>query len=213
MTDYITVANLRSYMGDPSGTADAGSMQSAVTAASRRVETLCGRTFFVPTGQTVKYFDPTNWYECDFIDRDGQRWDLANTTGLVVQVDIGYNQSYATTYVVGTDFDLSPTNGTKAGQPWPYQSMMSLSNSGSTFPIQTPGFKETIKITGSWGWPTATPDDVIQACYVLAEGIYKRKDAPFGVAGNGAFGDIRVRTDPLVMEMLEPYVLMSRFVA
>lgn len=213
MVDYVTVANLRAYMGDPSGTADAGPLASAVTAASRRIDSLCLRSFGVDGSPTVKYFAPTCPYELDFRDCDGQTWDLSTAAGLIVQTDTGYDGTYATTLTNGTHFFLNPINQSQFGVPgWPYTSLQLLSQASATLPMPATGYKPTVKITGTWGW-AAVPADVTQACYVLAESIYKRKDAPFGVAGNGAFGEIRVREDPLVLQLLEPFVLMERWVA
>jgi hypothetical protein len=212
MANYITVDQLRDYMADTSNL-DEANMTSAVVAASRRVDTLCGRYFSQDAAVSDKFFAPDNWWVCDLKDTSGQRWDLSTTTGLVVACDQGYNGSYAVTLNNGTDFYTEPVNGFRFGQAgWPIERLVALSNSGSVFPIPVAGFKPTVKITGRWGW-AAVPDSVIQATLVEALGIYKRKSAPFGIAGQGDFGSIRVRDDPLVLELLEPYVRASRWVA
>lgn len=211
MTDYTTVQTLRAYLGDPGGTVDGGPLQSAITAASRRIDTICARSFTVPSSATDKVFAPGSWWHCDFVDLAGQRWDLSSTTSLAVHVDTGYDGTYATTLTNNTDFLLVPENGTKYGQPWPYEGMRALSNSGATFPLQIPGYRSTVKVTGKWGW-TAVPDGVIQACLILAAQIFKNRDNVGGFQGFDA-GVVRVREDPLALTMLEPYITMSRFVA
>ncbi len=217
--DYCTSFELRQYLGD-GGDVDEVLIQAAATVASRRIETLCGRTFNRDQDAdgnditTIKYFDPDNWYQCDFIDDAGQQFDLATATGLQVHVDLGYNGSYATAYTADTDFSLNPINQTRFGQPWPYQSMTALSNSGSTFPIRTAGFNPTVKITGTWGWPSV-PDSVKQATLALGQSIYKRKDALFDIVPDSALGGVpmRGRTPSIVLDLLEPYILQSRWVA
>lgn len=212
MSDYITVDQLRSYIGDSTNLLD-DVLSMAVTAASRRINTICGRTFNLATATSDKFFSPDSWWTCELRDTAGQRWDLANTTGLAVHVDQGYNGSYGVTFTNGTDFYLDPINQTQFGySPWPYQRLIGLSNSGSAFPIPVAGCAPTVKITGTWGWATV-PDDVVQATLMLAAAVFKRKDAPFGIAGQGDFGAIRVRNDPMVNEMLEPFVDMSRVIA
>lgn len=198
-------------MSDPGGTVDSGPLQSAVTAASRRIDTICGRSFSVPSTATDKVFAPNSWWACDFVDLSGQRWDLSSTTSLAVHVDTGYDGSYATTLANNTDFYLTPENGTKYGQPWPYEGMRSLANSGSTFPPLYPGVRSTVKVTGKWGW-TAVPDAVVQACLILAAQTFKNRDNVGGFIGFDS-GAVRVREDPLALNFLEPYINMARFVA
>lgn len=211
MADYITVALLRKHMADPGTTIDAESLQACCTAASRRVDTICGRKFDLEDAPSDRVFAPGSWWDCDFVDPAGQRWDLSTTTGLQVHVDIGYNSSYATTLTNGTDFYLIPENGAKHGQPWPYEGMVALSNSGSAFPLAIPGIRAPVKVTGRWGWP-AVPADVVEACKILAKNIYKNRDNVGGFIGFES-GAVRMREDPLAMSLLEPYMRMSRLVA
>ena len=49
------------------------------------------------------------------------------------------------------------------------------------------------------------PTNVKVACIYTALETFKLKGAPFGVAGFGEFGPIRVRDNPRVMAMIEPY--------
>lgn len=65
----------------------------------------------------------------------------------------------------------------------------------------------TISLTARFGWP-AVPDEVVQACKILAARLYRRKDSPDGVAGSDQWGPIRVsREDPDVRTLLDPYML------
>ena len=59
-------------------------------------------------------------------------------------------------------------------------------------------------VTARWGWP-AIPAPVKQAAFLVSAEQWKLKDAPFGVAGFGEFGAIRVRLNPMVTTLLGPY--------
>jgi hypothetical protein len=48
---------------------------------------------------------------------------------------------------------------------------------------------------------------------MLAEETFKLKDAPFGVAGFGDFGVVRVRENPAVARLLAPYKRYPMLVA
>jgi hypothetical protein len=63
-----------------------------------------------------------------------------------------------------------------------------------------------VQITARWGW-SFCPPGIEEATLLVATRLFKRKDAPYGVA---QFGDIAavqiVRTDLDVQELLQPYV-------
>ncbi len=61
------------------------------------------------------------------------------------------------------------------------------------------------RVTAKWGWATV-PENVTTANLMLAVMGDKAKDAPFGVAGFGDYA-VRVRSNPMVEEMLKPYVI------
>jgi hypothetical protein len=51
------------------------------------------------------------------------------------------------------------------------------------------------------------PDEVHTATIILATKFFKRKDAPFGVAGFSDLGAVRIiQSDPDVKMLLDPYV-------
>jgi hypothetical protein len=193
-TLYISIAEFRSYIHDPS-VLDTGPAANAISAACREVDGICGRSFYQST--SVRYFWPDSYYCCQ-ID------DLATTTGLIVQTDTGYDGTYAQTLTINTHFVPEPRNQTQGGVTgWPYTELTSVLTS-QWFPIRRYGFRETVKVTGTWGW-AAVPDPVKQATFVIAAQLYKLGDAPFGNAGFGEFGVMRVREIPIVGQLLGPY--------
>jgi hypothetical protein len=64
--------------------------------------------------------------------------------------------------------------------------------------------RRAVQITALWGW-SAVPDPVKQATLIIAAEQWKLKDAPFGVAGFGEFGPIRVRDNPMAASLLARY--------
>lgn len=194
-TLYISLAELREYIHDPS-LLDSDSASRAIVAACRKADELCDRVFYQTT--EVRYFSPDSLYCCE-ID------DLATTTGLIVQTDSTYTGAYSTTLTNGTDFVLEPHNRTQGGIPgWPYTSLRSLLV-GNGFPLRYAGYRDTIKITGTWGW-AAVPDPVKQACFVLAAFYYWLGNVPSGWQ-TGDFGALRARGYPSTAEeLLGPFM-------
>jgi hypothetical protein len=196
--DYCTVADLRTYMRD-SSSLDTTSMQSAISAASRAVEGICGRHFYQM--EDTQYFSP---HEDDPWLLDLDDMDLATTAGLTVSVQWSNRANYNEMWVLNTDFVAEPVNRSQAGiDNWPYTYLRAIE--GKIWPPQIADYyKDTVKVVGLWGWPLV-PAPVKQATLIAAAELYKLGDAPFGVAGFGEYGAIRVKDNPKVTSLLTPY--------
>ncbi len=115
-----------------------------------------------------------------------------SSVGLIVTSSAG-------TWTAGTHYRLEPDGGIgPTGEPWPYTSLRGIDGQ----PLSMATWSATI--TAKWGWP-AVPAAVVEACLVLAADLWKLKDAPFGVAGFGEYGSIRVRQNARAVELLGPY--------
>lgn len=194
---YASDAMFRLHIRDPSAL-DPIPIGLALDGASREVEHICGRRFYQTTGS--QYFSPaprSPWIiELDDVD-------LANTTGLVVAVQWSNTANYNETWTLNTDFVVEPRNQSVNGiDGWPYTSLRSLSK---IWPPRIADFYlDTVKVTGTFGWP-AIPAPVTQATLMLAAERFKSGEAPWGVAGFSDFGAVRVRENPMVASMLAPY--------
>ena len=65
-----------------------------------------------------------------------------------------------------------------------------------------------MKVNAKWGYVTAIPAGVKEIALLQAARFFKRKDAPFGVAGNDAMGNVmrlQARLDPDVEMLLGSY--------
>lgn len=189
---YVTTAQLKTYLGI-SDTVDDTSIDDAVAAASRAIEKYCGRQFNKTTTASARVFYPRS---CGVVTVD----DFHTTTELVIKTDEGDDGTYEMTWDAA-DYQLEPLNGMVDGESgWPYWKVRAVE--GRSFPLT--GLRAPVQVTAQWGW-NAVPAPVKQAAKVLAAETFKLAAAPFGVAGYGEFGPIRVRSNPMAAEMLNPY--------
>jgi hypothetical protein len=184
---------------------DDASLTSALMAASSWVTAHCGRDFNKAADATARYFE----------SRGSVMWvdDIADATGLLVDVDDADDGTYGTPWVVNTDYLLEPANGMVDGVAgWPYTSIRSLGT--QTWPTYS-RYRSPLRVTAIWGWPEV-PAAVKRATLIQAARLYKRRDSPEGVLGGGLdFPAIRVgtRIDPDVEMLLAPYRKFPALVA
>lgn len=171
-------------------------LENAIESASRRIDGYTGR-FFYKTSQTAITMYPYNEYLLFFPA------DVA-TNSITIKVDTAANGTYATTLVQGVDYLLEPTDTVLQSRPYLNARMVG----GATFPLfVTPSFP-TVQVTAQWGW-NAIPDDVNQACILLAMRQFARLNAALGVVG---FADMAITVraiDPDVRDLLSPYKMFG----
>lgn len=189
---YCTLAELKTRLGI-SDTTDDTVLTAAVSSASRQVELYCRRQFndagstssrvFVPTSPTLTMVD-----------------DFWTTTGLVVSTMTGDDGMFDTIWA-DTDYQLEPLNGIQAGiTGWPYWRIRATQSNY----YYRGRFTGSVQVTARWGW-ASVPAPVKEATLALAEEIYKLKDSPYGIAGFGEFGMVRVRENPKIVSLLMNY--------
>lgn len=193
--EYVTVSELKETLGLTGQTFADADLVLAVTAASRDIDEACGRRFWLDTDATsVRYYSPDSIRRL-MID------DLVDLTTL--KIDRSGDGVYEETWTEGTDFVLEPLNAATDG--WPYESVLSRSQSGSWFPC---GYEKSVELTGQFGWPTV-PYTIRAATGILAGRLFKRtREAPFGVVTVGAdVGAVMrlARTDPDVASLIAAY--------
>lgn len=189
--NYATLADLKSRLGI-SDTNDDTKLTDALNTASKWIEKHCRRQFNDAGAASARLFHSTGRCEA-FVD------DFNTTTGLIVQTDADDDGTFETTWA-STYYDLSPANGIQdAMTGWPYRQITAVNV--LTFPNTR---RRNLQVTARWGW-SAVPAPVKEACLSVAEETFKMKDAPFGVAGFGEFGSIRVKDNPRACKMLQPY--------
>lgn len=190
---YATLPELKSYLRIEN-TTDDSELIDALAAASRGITDFCKRQFNKETSATARTYKATR-STLAMVD------DFHATTGLVVKTDDDEDGIFETTWTTA-DYELQPLNGVRNGESgWPYWKVLTVASSALTFTVAS---QATVQITAQWGW-AAVPDPVKQACLILAAETFKLRDAPFGVAGFGDFGAVRVRDNPMARAKLIPY--------
>ena len=183
---YVTLAEIKSALRI-TDTIDDTRLEACVQRASRWVDQQCGRFFYQQSG--TYDFTVINPYKVRITD-------LATATGLVVTSDDDNNGTFTTTWTIETDFRLALTDAPAYGQPYTFIEI----NVYKFIPYTR------VRVAGTFGWP-AIPEPVKEATLLLAIRLFKRPDAPLGVAGFGEMGAVMVRgTDLDARALVAPYV-------
>lgn len=191
---YCTLAEVKASLRLTDSVDDA-LIEQAIESASRRIDGYCGRWFYKTASTAVPLF-ATNEIILRFPN------DLANTT-VTIKIDTTGNGTFDTTLVQGTDYILQPTNNVLNGFPYTQAVMIG----GQTFPLYYSPAPPTVEVTGFWGW-NAVPNDIKEACILLAMRQFARLNAALGVVG---FADmaLQVRSiDPDIKDLLSPYKIL-----
>jgi len=188
---YCTLSEIKAALRITDSTDDT-LLENAVEGASRRIDGYCGRHFYKTSSTAVTMY-PYNEYLLIF----GR--DVANTS-VTVKTDTTGNGTYATTLTQNTDYVLQPRNVTVFERPYESARMVG----GKTFPLFTLPSFETVQVTAQWGWDNV-PDDIREACILLAMRQFARLNAALGVVG---FADMAITVravDPDVRDLLNQY--------
>lgn len=190
---YCTLAELKLSLGIEDNIDDAR-LELAIETASREIDQFTGRNFY-NNGTATRLFAADDWLTAS-ID------DLITLTTLETS---GNADGVFDTTWSADDYQLEPLNGRANGLTgWPTTRIRAVST------LVFPKFQQraTIRIAGVWGW-AAVPTAIKTATILQAARLFKRADAPFGAAGYGDVGIIRVtRFDPDVTQAVAPYRLM-----
>lgn len=186
--DYVTSTELKAYLriGDA---VDDAEVALVVTAASRAVDRTTNRQFgLVAAPEARKYTAYWDKALCRYIvDVD----DLMTVVGLTITTEAGTVDAY----------DLTPANAAVESLPW---TRLVVKPEASVKPPLT---EDAVTVTAKYGW-TTVPTAVKQATLMQAARFFKRRDAPFGVAGSPEAGSelrLLAKVDPDVAVVLGPY--------
>ncbi|MFJ9413045.1 phage head-tail connector protein [Streptomyces sp. NPDC101227] len=188
---YATLAELKARFGI-TDTNDDTALTNALAAASRGIEKYCRRQFNDAGAASSRVYNPTA-SNLALVD------DFHTTTGLIVETDTDDDGLFDTTWV-NSEYQLEPLNGVRDGlSGWPYWKIRAVDT------VRFPNLsRASLRVTARWGW-AAVPAPIKESCLALAEETFKLKDAPFGVAGMGEFGVVRIQDNRRVVTMLAPY--------
>lgn len=186
---YTTLASVKAILRITDSVDDA-LLEECIESASRQIDTHCERIFTF--GTATRVYAPNDSFVTE-ID------DLISLTSLKTSSDA--DGVYDTTWST-SDYQLEPLNGLVGGMKAPYTHIRAVGD----FTFSDVGGEATVQVTGVFGYGTAIPTDIKQACNLLAIRQFKRYDSPLGVAGFGDIGVVRVsRVDPDIDALLAPY--------
>lgn len=181
---YVALDELKARMDITTVDAARDAMlEQIIEAASRQIDGWCSRAF--ASGTATRYVTADNDEMIILPD------DLHVLTEIATDRDD--DRDYETVWPVDA-VDLQPYVA-------PYQIIRP--RRGYKFPTH----RHAIQITGAWGFGAVTPAPIREACLLQSARLYKRKDAPFGVAGSNEHGQMQTITsiDPDVKQLIEPY--------
>lgn len=195
---YASVEELRAHLGDSTRkTLSTDELRKALAVSSRAIDKHCGRRFWRDSTPTTRRYRPT---DC----RSLSVMDIASLDDLVVSIDRSGTGAYDQTLVHETDFLLGPDNSDVDGfGAYSWDEIYAIGNYDFPLSVRRP----TVRITAYHGW-SAIPDAVREAAIIKATSLFKRGDAPFGMAGSQEFGLVRLSRfeDPDVIKLLDPFV-------
>lgn len=198
--EYVSASTFKTQQGITVTTWDTF-LASACTAASRAVESFCNRRFWADSdASSVRYYSGRPGSAVLSID------DLVTLTTLLT--DTGGDGTFGTTLTNNTDFVLEPLNAAAETPARPYTLIRIKPRASSAY---FPTDPRSVKVTGKFGW-AAVPEEVVQAASILVNILFKRKDAPFGIATAGVDEQTAMRiaqTDPTIRALLGPFVRLD----
>jgi hypothetical protein len=183
---YTTLATLKAIVGSSTPDHDPD-LERYITAASRIIDTYCGRRFYADTDASAKLFVGEDPYELDLPD-------FYETASLAVATDDDADGTFETSWVNATDLQVEPLNP-PAG--WPYRRLVAIGT--KTFPRSAR--RAQIRATAKWGW-AVTPAEVEETAITVAKEFWKRKDTAFGVVGVDTVTGATVRIPASVVPLL-----------
>ena len=181
---YTTLTAMKTYLSI-SDTSDDGILETMVESASRSIDRIANRRFYLDTNATSRQYRAYNDVFA-YVD------DIGTTSSLVVAMDEDGDGTFETTLTLNTDFILDPLTAPSLGRPYTQLTMVNTTYTWPIFPgLFSNGLRPGVQVTARWGWPSV-PDDIEMACQILTADLYKRKDSPGGVLGLGDLGAIRM---------------------
>lgn len=197
LNGYCEVDDVRDQFGDDAEKLPEAHLERAISATSRAIERWCGRRFWQDADPVARVYRPGDPVTAVV-------HDISTTVGLLVATDDGAG-TYGTTWAT-TDYQLEPLDADADGGAYAWTRLTAIDR----YSFRVSDRRPTLRVTAQFGW-SAVPDEVKEAAILKAASLFKRKDAPFGVAGFNDFGAVRItRKDPDVIELLGYFVRYSK---
>jgi len=179
---YTTLAAFQAYANMSTITADeTTTIEQAIEAASRTIDRIANRRFFIDATATARLYRTTDFYTL-YVD------DIGSTSGLAVAFDLTGNGTYTDVLVNNVDYILDPVTAPQKERPFTQVTLVG----STTFPLPI-NRRPQVQVTAKYGWYLGTPpDDVVEACLILSADYVKRASSVGGVLGLSELGAIRM---------------------
>jgi len=179
---YTTLAAFQAYANMSTITADeTTTIEQAIEAASRTIDRIANRRFFIDATATARLYRTTDFYTL-YVD------DIGSTSGLAVAFDSAGNGTYTDVLVNNVDYILDPVTAPQKERPFTQVTLVG----STTFPLPI-NRRPQVQVTAKYGWYLGTPpDDVVEACLILSADYVKRASSVGGVLGLSELGAIRM---------------------
>ncbi len=223
MADFCTLAEVRAYINpahtDPGVGNDDTTIGYAIPSATSAIVRACNRTFELQTAALDRYFTVRTDYASqvpaflwNYYPWPGV-FPFTGLTGALPAPVLRVDDFFLTNQTIGsiTVTDKSTLQTYTPLQGWPFNAdakgmpFTGLVFAPGTFMSQTEG---QMKVNAKWGWITV-PTTIKQAALIQVSRYLKRRDSPFGVAGDSAISGgvvtLRAKLDPDVEMMLSDY--------
>lgn len=223
---YVTLDDLKAFV-EIEDDVDDVMLQLALDSAAAQVENFTRQMFTVGAPPATRYYSadvvtddkmyvdlgclpndlPGTWFpgSLRYAKRRVDTDPIASTSGLTVSIDTNRDLTFDTDLTLDVDYILVPY--TAAARGWPYTGIMATP--GRTFPVAD----GAVRVIASFGWP-AVPAPVRTAVLLQASRLFKRRLAPFGIAGSPEMGSelrLLAKLDPDVESLLQPYEVIGGF--
>ena len=186
---YVTLAEVKAA-ARITDTVDDALLETTIEASSRMIDGHTERRFFT-NGTETRYYSAHHHYWVDIDDLASGTFTLDTSSDL----DGIYDESW-----LASDVQAEPGNNRASGLDWPITRLRAVGD--NLFPV---GHEYGVRVSGVFGFGTAVPTAVKQACLILSLRQFKRYDSPLGITF-GELGGMRVtRLDPDVEALLRPY--------
>jgi hypothetical protein len=184
-TNYATTAELQNAIDPQGGAWGAGDLtilELALGAASRWIDEHKGTRFYAVA--------ETRHYTADYPDLLYPD-DVLSVTEL--KTDSNGDGSYDRTWAVN-EYVLGPVNAPADGRP--YREIRPF-----RYHKAFPSHRNAVKVTGSFGYSATPPRAIKQACLLIAQRLYKRREAIFGVGSlAGGIGGLVVVQEQIKLD-------------
>lgn len=195
---YATVPQLREHMSDERDNAPVDMLERALNTASRQIDEVCGRRFWLDQTVQTLTFSTDGDSEIVWVD------DIGSASGLIVKTDGLGDGTYNTTWTIGTDFRLEPRNADRHGPAYAWWRIAAVGT--KRFP--TLDRIDPVQVTARFGW-SAIPPEIEEATLLRAYALFKRRSSPTGIQGFEGFGMRTSRFDPDVIALISPFMKMT----